>query len=368
MKNIKLKKVGIAVATACLGLVVSAAQAAPLIPFSNGNVADANDVNTNFTELETRINTISLTPGADGTNGLDGADGSNGTNGLAGADGSNGTNGLAGADGSNGTNGLAGADGSNGTDGTDGVGISSIVDDGAGSLTITLTDTSTNVLPIPATATYSYRDFGHTYGKKTFAVTDSRLKYDTEIRTFDRISVPGQVSYTRDRRTDGGTIAFRYHTITVDNSGSELLFKVLTTHDATATDPSTVITETKTITPGLISRTESMELGKVYGSDVTVASDINVDAFVVQTSALIAVNQSVSVAGGSFSGCIKISRHRSGNTLGETHQQISTFCPNVGLVKQIFSKVFYDASPEIRTHTTVKELSTCDNNLCNPPA
>jgi hypothetical protein len=42
---------------------VGIAQAAPLVVFSNGGVADANDVNANFNELETRIETITLTPG-----------------------------------------------------------------------------------------------------------------------------------------------------------------------------------------------------------------------------------------------------------------------------------------------------------------
>ena len=70
MKNIMLKKIGMMVTAGCFSLVVSVSQAAPLITFSNGSVADANDVNTNFTELETRINTISLTPGPIGDTGL----------------------------------------------------------------------------------------------------------------------------------------------------------------------------------------------------------------------------------------------------------------------------------------------------------
>ena len=61
MKNLMLKKLTMAVAAGCFGIAVSVAQAAPLIVFTNGTAADANDVNTNFTELETRINTISLT-------------------------------------------------------------------------------------------------------------------------------------------------------------------------------------------------------------------------------------------------------------------------------------------------------------------
>jgi hypothetical protein len=44
-------------------MLVGIAQAADLVVFSNGGVADADDVNANFNELETRIETITLTPG-----------------------------------------------------------------------------------------------------------------------------------------------------------------------------------------------------------------------------------------------------------------------------------------------------------------
>jgi hypothetical protein len=83
---------------------VGIAQAAPLVVFSNGGVADADDVNANFNELGARIETISLTPGADGTNGT------NGTNGAAGADGNDG---AAGADST-----VAGPKGDTGADST----------------------------------------------------------------------------------------------------------------------------------------------------------------------------------------------------------------------------------------------------------
>ena len=123
MKIIMLKNFGIAVTAGILGLVVNVSQAAPLIPFSNGNVADANDVNTNFTELESRINTISLTPGATGPQGPAGTDGATGLQGPQGATGSQGSQGLAGtpgADGATGPQGLQGVPGNDGADGADG--------------------------------------------------------------------------------------------------------------------------------------------------------------------------------------------------------------------------------------------------------
>jgi hypothetical protein len=86
MNNLIHKKLGIAVISGCLMMWVGIAQAAPLVVFSNGGVADADDVNANFNELGARIETISLTPGADGTNGTNGAAGAAGNDGAAGAD------------------------------------------------------------------------------------------------------------------------------------------------------------------------------------------------------------------------------------------------------------------------------------------
>jgi hypothetical protein len=94
---------------------VGIAQAAPLVVFSNGGVADADDVNANFNELGARIETISQTPGADGTNGTNGAAGADGNDGAAGAAG---TNGIAGAAGNDGAAGAAGTNGIAGVDGT----------------------------------------------------------------------------------------------------------------------------------------------------------------------------------------------------------------------------------------------------------
>jgi hypothetical protein len=79
MNNLIHKKLGIAVISGCLMMWVGIAQAAPLVVFSNGGVADANDVNANFNELGARIETISLTPGAAGNDGANGAAGADST-------------------------------------------------------------------------------------------------------------------------------------------------------------------------------------------------------------------------------------------------------------------------------------------------
>jgi hypothetical protein len=128
MNTIILKKLGIAVLSGCLTMMVTAAQAAPLVEFSNGNVADADDVNANFNELETRIETISLTPGPAGATGPQG---------IQGVPGAAGTDGAPGADGAQGDAGDTGPQGDTGADGTSCTAIQ-----GPGSATISCDDNS----------------------------------------------------------------------------------------------------------------------------------------------------------------------------------------------------------------------------------
>jgi hypothetical protein len=100
-------------------MLVGIAQAAPLVVFSNGGVADADDVNANFNELGARIETISLTPGADGANGTNGAAGNDGAAGadstVAGPKGDTGTAGAIGGIGDTGAKGDTGAAGADST-------------------------------------------------------------------------------------------------------------------------------------------------------------------------------------------------------------------------------------------------------------
>jgi hypothetical protein len=63
MKDIINSKPAFVIPIVCFTLMVASVQAADLVQFNNGNIADADDVNANFNELETRIETITLTPG-----------------------------------------------------------------------------------------------------------------------------------------------------------------------------------------------------------------------------------------------------------------------------------------------------------------
>jgi hypothetical protein len=141
MKNMMNSKPAIAIFSVCFTLMTASVQAADLVQFSNGNIADADDVNANFNELEARIETITLTPGAVGTQGIAGTNGINGANGVAGADG---PQGIQGDTGLQGIAGPAGADsmvaGPVGLQGPTGGSCTAI--QGSGSATISCDDNS----------------------------------------------------------------------------------------------------------------------------------------------------------------------------------------------------------------------------------
>lgn len=65
-------------------MTVGLVQAAPLIEFENGQIADADDVNANFSELEDRITNVSLIPGPVGPAGPQGPQGPRGLTGPEG--------------------------------------------------------------------------------------------------------------------------------------------------------------------------------------------------------------------------------------------------------------------------------------------
>ena len=381
--------------------------------FSNGTPADADQVNANFTEVVNQISTLATEgvvgpegpqgpagpqgiQGEQGIQGLTGNTGSQGIQGLTGATGPQGSQGLKGDKGDKGDIGLTGDKGDKGDigltgdkgdkgdigltgdkgdkgdigltgdkgdkgdiglTGSDGISISSITDDGAGTLTINLDNGSSSTHSIPSTTTYSYRDHAHTYNTKTFVAQDTSGAFTQEVRTFDR-TVTGQVSFLRHRT--GGT-ADKMDTIVLDNSGPELRMIQFDRHGTL--DPNTV-TESRTMAPGVLFRTETMEQGKTFGSDSLLSRDGTPSSGVLQTAAVIAVNQSVTVPAGSYTGCIKISRHRAARHLGQTYDRINTFCPGLGLVRQLHTSLNFSTG---NTETVLKELSTCDSGACTQP-
>jgi len=202
--------------------------------------------------------------------------------------------------------------------------------------------------------TYSFRDYGHLYDTKTFSVVDSSGIYDNEVRTFTRTS--GQVSYTRDRSLSSART--QYQTIYLDTSGTDLLFTKIEGHSPVNI---TVIGNTNTMTPGVKMRTESMEVGKSFGSGSVLSSTLNGTSAVVQTSILLAANVNLTVNSVDYNGCIQVSRHRAATRLGGRHDSVSTFCPGVGLVQEI---QLIEPTTDTIQRSIIKKLSTCNGTTC----
>jgi len=202
--------------------------------------------------------------------------------------------------------------------------------------------------------TYSFRDYGHLYDTKTFSVIDSAGIYDKELRTFTRTS--GQVSYTRDRSLSSART--QYQTIYLDTSGTDLLFTKLEGHSPVNI---TVIGDIRTMTPGVKMRTESMEIGKSFGSGSVLSSTFAGTSAVIQTSILLAADVNITVNAVDYTGCIQISRHRAATRLGARHDTVSTFCPGVGLVQQL--QVFEPTTDTVQ-RSVIKEVLTCNSTTC----
>ena len=199
---------------------------------------------------------------------------------------------------------------------------------------------------------YNYRDYSSNASVKTFKATGSAvdgsvpggLIYDTEVRTYDR-SIPGIVSYSRDRKVGGaGGVGVNYSVITMDKSGEELLLIKLERYS----NNGLTLKETRTMTPGVVFRTENMEVGKTFGSYSSLDSSKAGLSSVIQSVTLLGV-EDVTVPAGSFTDCIKLIRHRNSERLGGEYDRINWFCPNnVGLVKSV----------SIQTTSTVLELES----------
>ena len=288
--------------------------------FSNGTPADATLVNENFDALSTQIGDLAAS-------------------GVAGPVGPQGPVGIQGPQGDQGIQGIQGPAGTS----------------------------------APAPTVYNFRDFSQTFNTKTFTVADTNGGYDKEIRTFTR--VPGvSVSFTRERTLydDVNLIDVRqqYHTITFDVSGSEMLFTKFEGHNKS----SLAVVETRTMTPGVTFRTETMELGKTFGSDSYLTwsrtDGTSGSSAVNQTVTLISANQTVTVNGKTYNGCIKIARHRN-STKVNTYDAINTHCPGVGMVRSVTTQLsftagdFVSVAPTLSTQSILLELSACNGDIAN---
>ncbi len=284
MNHLKLKTITTAISAACLSLSINAAfAAAPLVSFSNGSVADADDVNANFNELATRISDISLTPGPTGSAGPAGEMGPIGATGPA---------------------------GEIGPAGPAGEGVTS----------------------------YSWSGYGaDAWNKKVFIVTQTDPnKYDKEVRTFDR-STTGFSIMTRERFT--GATMIKKQVLYFQITPSELLFTQLDNY-GTTDNVTYNLYNTRTISPGINTRNTTMQLGMNWGtaSQVTASyqnGDPDTVNFATDVRSLLAI-EDITVQGAPYTNCQKVAITRSSTDLGRHFNRISWYCPNgVGLVKTI---------------------------------
>lgn len=325
MKNIKVKvmkkntfkKLRIVAGTGCLGLIMGSAQAAGLNSFTNGSVANATDVNNNFTYLDDRITNISLTPGDTGLQGPIGLTGSQGTPGVNGQNGLNGLDGATGPAGATGPQGPAGTDGVNGTDGangTNGVGI------------------------VIQSATGFHPD---AYTEKVFTVAGTQGNWDTEVRSFNRtINNDGTITTLRTRqRTSVGVIVRHDVQKFITDLNGDVGYAEKKQYDAADI---TSLLNTATISPSLVELKNNMGIGLRWGSasQVThVYEDVNLPtgiSFALDSRSLLGIEDITLSNGDAYTGCLKIETIRSAESLGRDQQTISWSCPNgVGLVKYI---------------------------------
>jgi len=347
-----MKKIILAIATVLAASVHAAPGDAVPNTFSNGTPADADQVNANFSEVVNQISTLVTSgvvgpQGPQGIQGLAGPAGPQGPQGLTGVPGPQGLTGSNGVQGPQGEMGMQGMKGETGAQGIQGP-------QGAQGIQGPEGPQGPAGADAPAPVTYNYRDYGHVYDTKTFSVTDTAAAYDTELRTFTRTT--GQVSYTRDRSLS--SVRSQYQTIYLDNSGTDLLFTKIEGHSPIDI---TVIGNTNTMIPGVKMRTETMEIGKSFGSGSVLSSTLNGTSAVVQTSILLAADINLTVNSVDYSGCIQISKHRVATRLGGRHDSVSTFCPGVGLVQEI---QLVEPTTDTIKRSVIKELLTCNSTTC----
>ena len=307
---IKLKTLALAL-TAGLGMMTAGiSQAAPLVTFSNGSTADANDVNANFSELETRINNISLTPGPAGPQGPAGVAGPAGPQGPAGM---SGATGPAGPQGPAGPAGAKGDPGPAGPAGADGTGI--VIHSWAGF------------------------DAWGKWSSKTFTVKDTKERYDKETRTFAVTSTgtgTGSVLVTRHRTLADNIFTHQEVSFNFDINGAYTLEQIKDYENDMVT-----LKRTRTLTPGFVFQHAAMGVGIPWSVAATVSSvDANANALInygIETRTLLGI-EDITVNSVSYTGCQKILEQRTAASMGGGDRQaITWFCPNDGMVRRMVS-------------------------------
>ena len=269
--------------------------------FSNGQPANADQVNENFQELVNRIDAIPEgPPGPQGPIGPQGLPGVNGQNGLNGLDGEQGPPGLQGERGPVGPVGPQGPQGEQGPPG-----------------------------PAGEPVVINFDPYRHNFSSKTFLVDREVL----EVRTYDR-STPGMVIESRGYLIDNQVklTTKRYYTT---GQGQDTIVINLEIFDST--DP-TKLTNVYEYNPGIISIKNDMVIGQVWSAHSVVNTTsytwdnvVNPPFISSYTHGDIGVRmlegqESITVNDVVYDNCLKLL------VMGPS-QYLSWYCEGMGLVK-----------------------------------
>jgi len=303
MKALKQTAWGISLLIAMvLGTPAYAAPAVQNI-FSNGQPANADQVNDNFQELADRIDAIPA--GAQGEPGPQGLPGVNGNNGLNGPEGPPGPQGDQGLQGIQGPVGLQGDIGPQGPPGADFTQI-------------------------------SFDPYRHNYDSKTFKVTGSNDLGQSgffwqEVRTYDRTTTPGTLIDTRELTDNNGVIQQYRKFYYMTAQGQDKIWTRREIYDAA--DPS-ILTSSNDYDPGLTVIKNDMIVGHLWSSHSESSWSTPTPGFNGRLETRVLLGQeSITANNVVYNNCLKILRLRVIST--GSHENLLWYCEGEGLVKEV---------------------------------
>jgi hypothetical protein len=321
-----VKQVRLGMSLALLGFVSMSALAAPSVQhiFSNGQPADADQVNENFQELADRIEEIPVgPPGPQGPMGPQGLPGENGQNGLNGLDGEQGPPGPQGPQGEQGPPGIQGPQGEIGPQGPQGE-------------------------PGPGFEQINFDPYRHNFASKTFTVfkqsdiTNLIEPLYEEIREYDR-SVQGELTETR-MRYDAGQQLVRGEVrgYTISPNGDKVwtqhqIYKAPTTSTPEQNDQRSYNPGIKVFTSTLVTGLPWVSTVVLYNTDLlNVRPDY--EGLLIDKRTLVG-REAVTANGISYDDCVKILIERSGALV------VNWYCNGYGLVKRMDSQWILELVP-----------------------
>ncbi|MGD8568191.1 MAG: hypothetical protein PVJ39_08900 [Gammaproteobacteria bacterium] len=340
-----LKQVSCGLSFALAALISAPAFAAPSVQhiFSNGQPADANQVNENFQELADRIEEI-----PEGPQGPQGEPGPPGPQGIPGQNGANGLNGLDGERGPTGPQGEPGPPGPSGPEGPQG-------------------EIGPQGEPGPGFVSISYDNYRHSFSSKTFSlsrafVSDGQSLAQTEIRTYDR-SVPGEIIETRETYDTANDIRIKYGKhYYASGQGQDVLH--IRFEFFNNSDPS-IWGGTTTYEPSVLIAKNQMIVGQSWnttGIYVSELADTTTSETVFIDSRTLLGLENITVNGTAYQDCLKIELNytystKESTTGGKAHR-VQWRCPGMGLVKQIAINQLISSNNTVHSYWVVKELES----------